>query len=181
MPPWLAVTAIIGAALAAIFVAGKAMPPPPSDKPALTAKEGSGSDAGKPLPIADFSGKMPSGETFRFSDLKGKVVLINFWASWCGPCRMEAPDLVKIQEKYRDRGFTIVGLSQDDSLQLAADAAKEDNLNYPVLIAPDEVSQAFQISALPTSFLVNRDGKIVWSTLGMTNEQAISDEIEKAL
>jgi thiol-disulfide isomerase/thioredoxin len=136
--------------------------------------------------IADFGGKTADGRAFRLSDYKGQVVLVNFWATWCGPCHMEMPDLIKLQEKYGPRGFTIVGLADDDDLDKVAASAKQSNLNYPVLMLPSGVREQFGgVPALPTSFLLDRSGKIVWTMEGVDSnhspESIISPEIDKVL
>lgn len=137
--------------------------------------------------LGDFSGKTSKGETFHLSDYKGKVVLLNFWATWCGPCVMEIPDLIKLQEKYGEKGFQIVGLSADDNLELAADFAKEHGINYPVLLVPTDgdsreaLRPLGAISGLPTSILLDKNGKIVWRMEGISPAEKPFDVISNEL
>ncbi|GAB4460220.1 MAG: hypothetical protein OHK0029_23910 [Armatimonadaceae bacterium] len=136
--------------------------------------------------VPEFTGELPSGETFRLSDYKGKVVLLNFWATWCPPCIEEIPDLIRLQEKYGDKGLQVVGLSADDSLEVAAEFAKKNGVNYPILIAPPDVARAVGgVQGLPTSVLLDQEGKVVWMMEGMspTNrpEKVIGNEVERLL
>lgn len=117
--------------------------------------------------------------------LDKQVVVLNFWATWCGPCRVEIPDLIKVQNKYRDKGLVIVGLSEDDNLKTAAAFARGQGINYPVLIAPREVARELGIEALPTSVLLDRNGRVVWAQAGIHPDRAVEDvlseQIEKLL
>lgn len=164
---------------AAFWVIGKNVP---TDERAMTfARPGPAAVTG---PAPDISGKTTAGDTFRLSDQKGKVVLVNFWATWCGPCRMEMPDLVALQKRFGPRGFTVVGVSADDGMALDRLRAfvREAGLNYPVLFAPSGAQANYGgVPALPTSFLIDRQGNIVSGLEGATNEAALAPEIEKLL
>jgi cytochrome c biogenesis protein CcmG/thiol:disulfide interchange protein DsbE len=177
IPNWLFALIVAATVVVVLLLLGKATPQTNTPGSGLIGKT-----------VSDFSGKTADGKTFRLSDYKGKVVLINFWATWCGPCRMEMPDLVKMQEKYGPRGFTIVGLADDQSLGLdkVAAFAKENYLTYPILLLPDSVREQFGgVPALPTSFLLDRSGKIVWTMEGVdpnnSPQSIIGPEIEKVL
>lgn len=175
MPSWL-VGAIIAAVLVSVFwLLGKTTTPPEPKRPAKVAE----------LKLSDFSGMTNDGSTFRLSDTKGKVVLLNFWATWCGPCRIEIPDLIKVQTKYKDKGLILVGLSQDDNLDIATKFAKENGLNYPILIGSPKTQQELGFEGIPTSVLLDRDGKIVWMQTGInpngSTEALLSEQIEKVL
>lgn len=121
-----------------------------------------------PLPeaIANAEIKMIDGTSFKMSDKKGKVVLLNLWATWCGPCREEMPTLVALHEKYKDKGFEVIGLDTDESetVEMIQDFSKEMKLNYPLGFADGNLfTQFVKISGLngiPQSILVNRDGKM---------------------
>lgn len=111
----------------------------------------------------------PDGTTFKLEDLKGKVVLVNLWGIWCGPCKAEMPELVEMQDKYRDKNFEIIGLNvgdenlQKESPENIAEFAKKMNLNYKVAQADDAVfSNLLKFSnspGIPQSFLITRDGR----------------------
>jgi thiol-disulfide isomerase/thioredoxin len=118
-----------------------------------------------PVVMRDLDGKSVSS-----ADLRGKVLLVNFWATWCPPCRAEIPDLVALQEKYRDR-LQIVGVSEDEgSIDVVKRFAAEQRMNYPIVMLTPEIEKAFAgVSALPTSFLVDRQGRIVQRHVGMLN------------
>jgi len=167
------VCGIIAAVVVALWALGSAVP---------TEGSAGGSLGGKPAPA--IVGRTATGETFRLSDHKGKVVLLNFWATWCGPCRMETPDLVALQKEYGPRGFTVVGLSTDDFADPAAllPFAKQYAINYPVLLATPAMREPFGgIPALPTSFLINKAGNVVYAKEGLLMKRAIAARIEKLL
>ncbi len=100
------------------------------------------------------------GKSLSSAELRGKVVLVNFWATWCPPCRAEIPDLVALQAKYGDR-LQIIGVSQDEgSIEVVRRFAAEQHMNYPIVMMTPELEKAFPgIAALPTSFVVDRQGR----------------------
>lgn len=109
-----------------------------------------------------------AGAVISTAALKGKVVIINFWATWCGPCREEIPELIALQSRYKD-DLQIVGVSEDDDPpeQVAKFAAKQ-GINYPVVMSNDALEKEYGgIEALPTSFLVNKDGRVVQKDVGL--------------
>ena len=115
----------------------------------------------------DFSLEVLDGSTMRLSDLRGKAVMLNFWATWCGPCKIEMPWFVDLQKQYGPQGLQIVGVAMDDaSKEDIAKFAKDMGVNYPILIGKDSVGDAYGgVPALPQSFLITRDGKIIGSAL----------------
>lgn len=120
--------------------------------------------AAVPVLIArDLDGREVSTASWR-----GKVVIINFWATWCGPCRAEIPDLVALQEKYRDR-LQVIGISQDEAPpDVVKRFAAEHHVNYPVIMTTPEIEKLFPgIGALPTSFIVDRESRVVQKHVGM--------------
>jgi thiol-disulfide isomerase/thioredoxin len=110
------------------------------------------------------------GRTISTVALHGKVVIVNFWATWCPPCREEIPDLIALQEKYKDR-LQIIGVSQDSgSVESVRRFAKEHGMNYPTVMSSPEIEQLFPgIYALPTSFVLDRDGRIAQKHVGLLN------------
>ncbi|HZP03536.1 MAG TPA: TlpA disulfide reductase family protein [Terracidiphilus sp.] len=148
---------------------------------------------GKPAPafaLEDMNGKKVSLANYR-----GKAVLINFWATWCAPCKIETPWLVELRNKYAGQGFEILGidaegddLKPDDKAGWAknksaiAKFVQQEKMPYPVLINGDSLSTPYGgLDELPTSFFVNRKGTIVAAQLGLTSEQDIESNIKKAL
>ncbi len=131
----------------------------------------------------DFSLDSLDGKTLRLSDLRGKAVLLNFWATWCGPCKIEMPWFVDLQNQYGSQGFQIVGVAMDDgSKEDIAKFAKDMGVNYPILIGKDSVGDQYGgVPALPESFLITRDGKIVDKIVGLRGKSEIEDAIKKAL
>ena len=117
------------------------------------------------------------GRPISFADGHGKVILVNFWATWCGPCRAEIPALVALQEKYRDR-LLIIGVSQDEgSPEPVKRFATDHHINYPIVMMTGEIERAFPgISALPTSFVVDREARIVQKHVGLLD--AATTELE---
>lgn len=126
--------------------------------------------------VADFNWTDEKGNRVTFAEFsKGNVVLINFWATWCGPCKRELPDLVALQDETKDRNIKILGISVDrdaDVLNLVRNFSAEARLNYPVVIDNGELEEAFGgIRAIPTSFFVNKNGEIVKRMIGMQSKE----------
>lgn len=109
----------------------------------------------------DFTLKSNDGSNIRLSELRGEVVLINFWATWCGPCRQEMPLLDDLHERYRDMGFTVLGVNVENSPEKAKAMLADNPVSFPVLFDTNsEVSKLYDIDAMPTTVLVDRDGNI---------------------
>ncbi|MEP7307546.1 MAG: redoxin domain-containing protein [Acidobacteriota bacterium] len=117
------------------------------------------------------------GQSLSSTALRGKVVLVNFWATWCPPCRAEIPDLVALQAQYRDQ-LQIIGVSQDEgSIEVVQRFAEQQRMNYPIVMMTPELEKAFAgVSALPTSFLLDREGRIVQRHVGMLNATLTEQE-----
>jgi thiol-disulfide isomerase/thioredoxin len=134
-------------------------------------------------PAPDFTLQTLDGESMRLSDLRGKAVLLNFWATWCSPCKIEMPWFIELQKQYGSQGLQIVGVAMDDSgKEDIAKFAKDMGVNYPVLLGKEAVGQAYGgVFALPESFFIGRDGKIVDKIIGLKGKAEIEDSIKKAL
>jgi len=123
------------------------------------------------------------GNTVSSEEFEGKVVLIDFWATWCPPCQKMIPEMIKLQEEYRDEGFAIVGISLDEGGPEKVRAFNERlKVNYTTAMGTDEVIRAFGgIFGLPTSFLIDREGRIVRKHVGYTPVSRIEEEIRPLL
>jgi peroxiredoxin len=123
-----------------------------------------------------------SGKKVRLSDLKGKVVILDFWATWCGPCRMEIPDLVKLQSKYGAKGLTIVGLTVTSPEKDVRSFAQAQGMNYPVLLDADDLTNRYGgIVGIPTTFVVDRQGRITQKFIGVMSTQTFEEAIQPLL
>jgi thiol-disulfide isomerase/thioredoxin len=134
-------------------------------------------------PAPDFSLESLDGKTTRLSDFRGKAVLLNFWATWCGPCKIEMPWFVDFQKQYGSQGLQIVGVAMDDaSKEDIGKFAKDMGVNYPILIGKEAVGDQYGgVPALPETFLIARDGKIVDKIIGLRGKAEIEDAIKEAL
>ncbi|WP_280156118.1 TlpA disulfide reductase family protein [Piscinibacter sp. XHJ-5] len=117
-----------------------------------------------PAPSAmapDFTLRSMSGPNLRLLEQRGQVVLVNFWATWCGPCRQEMPHLNRLYDKYKSSGFVLLGINVDDDARKAADVASKLGVRFPVLLDTDKkVSRVYDMSAMPATVLIDRDGKV---------------------
>ncbi len=146
---------------------------------------------GKPAPA--FALENLDGKKVSLASYKGKAVLVNFWATWCAPCKIETPWLVELREKYAAQGFEILGVSADDidrgdakrftqEKQEIAASAQKMHIPYPVLIDGASLSDAYGgLDELPTSFFVDRNGTVVAAQLGLTSKDDIESNIRKAM
>lgn len=109
----------------------------------------------------DFTLRALTGPTLRLAEQRGHVVLVNFWASWCGPCRQEMPQLNRLHDKYRAAGLVLVGVNIDDDPRLAAEVATRYQLRFPVLLDTDKaVVKRYDLGAMPATVLIDRDGRV---------------------
>ncbi len=115
----------------------------------------------------DFALKSSSGENLRLSEFRGDVVMINFWATWCGPCRQEMPLLDELYERYERVGFNLLGVNIDDDSRRAMQMIDELGVDFPVLFdARKEVSKLYEVDAMPVTVLVDREGTVRYVHLG---------------
>jgi peroxiredoxin len=109
----------------------------------------------------DFTLRTLGGPNLRLQEQRGQVVLVNFWATWCGPCRQEMPQLNKLYDKYRAAGFVLLGINVDDNAGHASDVAQKLGLRFPVLLDSDKaVSRLYDLSTMPTTVLIDREGRV---------------------
>jgi peroxiredoxin len=115
----------------------------------------------------DFTLSDLQGNPWHLRDLKGKVVLVNFWATWCPPCRKEMPDLQALYDRYKDQGFVVVSISDEEAAKVQPFIA-ERKITYPVLLDPGrKINDLFQVEGIPKSFVYNREGKLVAQSIDM--------------
>ena len=140
----------------------------------------SGQLRGQPAP--DFELKSLDGKNVKLSDFRGKAVLLNFWATWCGPCKIEMPWFVELQKQYGPQGLEVVGVAMDDASQEdIAKFAREMGVNYTILLGTDSVGDRYSVSVFPTTFFVDRDGKLVAREFGLQSRSVFVDHIKQAL
>ena len=133
-------------------------------------------------PASDFTLKDAGGKTVKLSDFKGKVVLLDFWATWCGPCKIEIPWFMEFQRQYKDQGFTVIGVSMDDGWPVVRTFVQQMKMNYPVLLGDDEAASSFGgVEVLPTTFIIDKEGRIVSTHMGLVSKDEMEDTIKGLL
>ncbi len=143
--------------------------------------------AGTPAPrpgflAPDFELRTLEGSTIRLSDLRGRPVVINFWATWCPPCRTEMPAFVREYERYRDRGLVVLAVNQAEQPETVAAFRDAFQLTFPILLDPYmEVSEQYEIRFLPTTFFVNADGVISDMVTGGMSEAAVRARFQRLM
>jgi peroxiredoxin len=129
---------------------------------------------------ADFKLTDLQGKEWHLRDLKGKVVLVNFWATWCPPCRKEMPDLQALYDKYKDQGFLVLSISDEEAAKVAPFIA-EWKIGYPVLLDPGrKVNEAFVVEGIPKSFVYDREGKLVAQSIDMRTRSQFQEMLAAA-
>jgi len=122
---------------------------------------------GPGLKAPDFTLRDISGKTVSLKDFKGKLILLNFWATWCTPCRWEMPEMQALYQVYKDQGFVIVAVSLDKEAEAVARFVKEAKLTYPILLDSDfQAARAYRVPGPPTTFLIGPDGEVKGIVLG---------------
>jgi cytochrome c biogenesis protein CcmG/thiol:disulfide interchange protein DsbE len=140
----------------------------------------------------DVTFKDLAGKDIPLASLKGKVVLVNFWATWCEPCRTEIPWMIEFQQKYADKGFTMLGVAMDDEGKSVVDPfvgktqfdvrGHQMAMDYPIVLGNDDLASKFGgLFGLPTSVLISRDGKVQKRYLGLVNHDTVEKEIQSLL
>ncbi len=130
---------------------------------------------------ADFTLTDLQGKTWTLKDMKGKVVLVNFWATWCPPCRKEMPDLESLYNRFKDQGFVILAISEDEETPKVAPFIAEHKITYPILLDPgSKVNNLFQVEGIPKSFVYDRDGKLVAQSIDMRTQRQFLEMLAQA-
>ncbi|HUJ20608.1 MAG TPA: TlpA disulfide reductase family protein [Bryobacteraceae bacterium] len=131
----------------------------------------------------DFELKDANGHTVRLSDYRGKVVLLDFWATWCGPCKIEIPWFEEFERQNRDKGFAVIGVAMDEEgWEVVKPFAQRFGINYRVVVGNDSIAELFGgVDALPTTFLIDRDGKIASVHVGLSGRRDFEDGIQELL
>jgi cytochrome c biogenesis protein CcmG/thiol:disulfide interchange protein DsbE len=130
----------------------------------------------------DFTLQDASGREVKLSGLKGKVVLVNFWATWCEGCQVEIPLLVEFQKKYQGRGLLVIGISMDsDGWKSVNPWLKEKKVNYPVVIGSDDLGKQYGLEGMPLTAFVDRDGKLARVHVGLLNKDATEQQLRALL
>ncbi len=121
------------------------------------------------------------GKNVSLSDFKGRVVLMNFWATWCPPCREEMPQLIALQKDLGKAGLTVVGISMDQEKEAASAYVTETGIEFPIVMGTESVARVHGVSILPTSFLIDREGRIAQTILGPRTYTQLADLIKPLL
>ena len=131
----------------------------------------------------DFTLQDLSGQMVKSSDFSGKVILVDFWATWCSPCRAEIPHLEELYGLYKGQGFEILGIALDNGgAEVVRPFVVENSISYPIVIGNREVAMAFGgLTAIPTAFMVDRSGNIVKKYIGYTDKAVFEEDIKKLL
>lgn len=173
-----------GAVVAIALVAGLYLANRYWIAPIITrAKSTAAQDDGDHPLAPDFTLTELNGQKLDLADYRGKVVLLDFWATWCGPCRIEIPGFIQLQNKYRDQGFTVIGVSLDDSVEPVKEFYQEFRMNYPVAVSGDKKVDLLYggIIGLPTAFLIGRDGRIYAKHSGAAPLSVFEEEVKALL
>lgn len=132
---------------------------------------------------ADFSLRDVDGKTVTLSDFRGKVVLLNFWATWCGPCKVEIPWFIQFEQQYKDRGFAVIGVAMDDDgWSVVKPYLQANRVNYRVVIGNDALSAKYGgVDSLPTTLLIDRQGNIAATHIGLVSRESYENDITRLL
>jgi peroxiredoxin len=128
----------------------------------------------------DFELKDLDGKSISISDFRDKTVVLNFWATWCPPCKKEIPDFIEVYSEYRDRGVVFIGISNEDSAILRS-FAEDFGINYCILVDSINITGQWGIRAIPTTFILDGNGRIIFENVGMMSRDQLTGALEEAL
>ena len=135
---------------------------------------------GQPAP--DFNLRDSTGAEVKLSDYRGKAVLLNFWATWCRPCKVEVPMLMEFENRYKSGGLAVIGVSMDDDgWKSVMPYIAKNKLNYPVVIGSQELAKKYGAESLPMTMLIDREGRLAGVHLGLVEEKTWESEIDRLL
>ena len=134
-----------------------------------------------PKTAPDFALNDSEGVPLRLSDYKGRVVLLNFWATWCHGCVLEIPWFIEFQERYKENGLTVIGVSIDDSWKPVKAFIQEKKVNYPIVIDNAGLRKLYELNAMPMTLLIDRSGEIVASYIGVVDKGACESKLRTFL
>jgi thiol-disulfide isomerase/thioredoxin len=174
-----AASALVAAALIGLLPYGCGEKKPAAAMPSNISEVASVTPRGELAP--DFAWRGADGSEMSFDKTRGKVTLVNFWATWCAPCKKELPDLIELHKAYGDRGFAVVGVATDrtpNAGELVSEFVQKYSIPYQVLLSTQEMEDAFRnVRMMPTSFLVDRDGKILQTIVGIRTKAQLEELI----
>jgi thiol-disulfide isomerase/thioredoxin len=174
------VPSLVHAVAAGVLIAGLSLNGCKSEQPKSQVNVKPNTDR-KPAP--EFSLKDVDGRTVTLAEYKGKVVLLNFWATWCGPCKIEIPWFAEFEQKYKDRGFAVLGVAMDEEgWEVVKPYLAEAKVNYRVIMGNDTVSGLYGgVESLPTTFVLDQDGRIASTHVGLVSKGDYENEILQLL
>lgn len=164
-----------------------AAPVPPAEPPPAAPASSPAASPETPLPVVgpapDWKVKTLDGAELGKKELLGKVVIVDFWATWCPPCVYKVPSYVKLQEAYRDRGVAIVGISADGNLEQLKRFLEQRGVNYPIALIDEQLAELFgeREMMLPTTYLIDREGRIRHRQVGVMESEAFTKMLESLL
>lgn len=183
MKRFVAITLFLMAACGGREAAPAAEPQTPKAAASTAPQAPTGTDVGSTMP--EYSATTLDGAKFDLVSRRGTVALVNVWATWCGPCRYEIPELQAIHDRYASRGFAVIGVSVDESGPEAVRTfVQEQKMTYPIVLDPQgKMASILQTSVLPTTVLLDRNGRIVWKKYGLirVGDEELIRAIEAAL
>jgi thiol-disulfide isomerase/thioredoxin len=163
---WTGVLGILGTAVLLYYFVVSV--PPPSDD--------------RPRPAPDFTLPDLNSKPVALSSLRGQVVLLDFWATWCEPCLEELPDLIRFHEAHKDKGFTMLGLAMDsEGASLVAPFARQNGIPYPILLSRGDLPEGYAIPGIPTAYLIDKHGTIVRRYLGPKSYEELERDVADLL